>query len=108
MTGPADVGRCLWSGASNERESLVGKEKLWRSMQVNKMKESTTFGRVSEGQWVFGGVCRETQNCFMVLVKKPDNDTLLHVIKEQVETGTTITLVSPPSRRIRFRSSDNK
>ena len=57
---------------------------------------------------MFGGICHETQNCFIVLVKKPDNDTLLHVIKEQVDTGTTITLVPPPSRGILFRPSCNK
>ena len=34
--------------------------------------------------------CHQTQNCFMLLVEKPDSDTLLRVIKELVETGTTI------------------
>ena len=71
-------------------------------------KKSTTFGRVLEDQWVFSGVCHEIQKCFMVPVKKADNDTLLHVIKEQMETGTTITLVPPSSRGIHFRPSCDK
>ena len=32
-------------------------------------------GRVVEGQWVFGGICRETKECFVVPVNSRDKAT---------------------------------
>ena len=47
-------------------------------------------GRVIEGQWVFGAICRETRECFMVPVEERNKDTLLTIIKERIQPGTTI------------------
>ena len=43
-----------------------------------------------EGQWVFGGICRETRQFFMVPVPDHTSDTLLNIIKDYIEPGTTI------------------
>lgn len=43
-----------------------------------------------EGQWVFGGVERETGKCFLIPVERRDKDTLLVVIKEWILPGTLI------------------
>lgn len=43
-----------------------------------------------EGQWVFGGVERDSGVCFMNLVEKRDKYTLLQVIKDWILPGTTI------------------
>ena len=43
-----------------------------------------------EGQWVFGGVCGDTRECFMVSVEQRDSATLLAIIKERILPGTTI------------------
>ncbi len=43
-----------------------------------------------EGQWVFGGVERETGKCFLIPVERRDKDTLLAVIKEWILPGTLI------------------
>ena len=38
-------------------------------------------GRYIEGQWIFGGICRETKACFLVPVEHRDKDTLLPIIR---------------------------
>ena len=53
-------------------------------------KRKYNVGRVIEGQWVFGGICRETRELFMVPVPTRDRDTLLGIIKEKILPGTTI------------------
>ena len=40
--------------------------------------------------WVFGGICRETRNVFMVRVKDRTRRTLYAVIKKHIRPGTTI------------------
>ncbi|RUS84503.1 hypothetical protein EGW08_007742 [Elysia chlorotica] len=47
-------------------------------------------GRVVEGQWVLGGICRETRDCFLVPVQDRGADTLLSIIRERVAPGTTV------------------
>ncbi|RUS73525.1 hypothetical protein EGW08_018710 [Elysia chlorotica] len=47
-------------------------------------------GRVVEGQWVLGGICRETRDCFLVPVEDRGADTLLSIIRERVAPGTTV------------------
>ncbi|CAI6358935.1 unnamed protein product [Macrosiphum euphorbiae] len=58
-------------------ESKFGKRKYHR-------------GHAVEGQWVFGGVERGTNKCFLVPVEKRDKTTLLNIIKEWILPGTTI------------------
>ena len=48
-------------------ESKFGKMKYYR-------------GRYVEGQWVFGGICRQTKACFLVPVERRDKDTLLYAL----------------------------
>ena len=45
-------------------------------------------GRFMEGQWAFGGNCRETKACFLVPVERRDTDTLLPIIRAQILPGT--------------------
>ncbi|KAF0763162.1 Myb DNA-bind 2 domain-containing protein [Aphis craccivora] len=61
----------------NFDESKFGRRKYHRGHHV-------------EGQWVFGGVERETGRCFLVPVEKRDKDTLLTIIKDWILPGTLI------------------
>ena len=58
-------------------ESMFGKRKCHR-------------GRFIEGQWVFGGICRETKACFLVPVERRDRDTLLPIIRAEILPGTRV------------------
>jgi transposase-like protein len=42
------------------------------------------------GQWVFGGIERGSQQCFMRIVKTRDAATLVPILQEHVQPGTTI------------------
>lgn len=53
-------------------------------------KRKYNVGRVIEGQWVFGGICRETREFFFVPVAERNSETLLAVIKEYIHEGSTI------------------
>ncbi|KFD44827.1 hypothetical protein M513_14296 [Trichuris suis] len=47
-------------------------------------------GRTPAQQWVLGGVCRETNACFLVPVDDRTGSTLLRLIRRHVVPGTTI------------------
>ena len=47
-------------------------------------------GRTIRGQWIFGGICRETREFFLVPVEKRDSATLIPIILEKVKPGSTI------------------
>ena len=47
-------------------------------------------GHPAKGQWVFGGVERESGETFLVPVKDRTADTLLAVIRDWIEPGTTV------------------
>ena len=43
-----------------------------------------------EGQWVFGGIFRETKACFLVPVERRDKETLLPITRAQILPGTCV------------------
>ena len=47
-------------------------------------------GRLVEGKWVLGGICRETKEIFLIEVPKRDSATLIPLIKEYVAAGSSI------------------
>ena len=53
-------------------------------------KRKYNVGRLIEGQWVFRVICRETRDFFLVPVEDESAETLLGVIQQYIEEGTTI------------------
>lgn len=95
----SDKGICDWASFCREvlvewcikRQGKIGGNGTIVEIDESKFgKRKYNVGRIVEGQWVFGGVCRQTRDCFMVPVERRDSDTLLSVIQERVEPGTTI------------------
>lgn len=76
---------CMLDGS----EQIGGPNKV---VEINKAKmgKKEYRGRIIEGQWVFGGIERDSKKCFLVPVSDRGKDTLLKVIKEWVLPGTTI------------------
>lgn len=53
-------------------------------------KRKFNRGRYVDGQWVFGGICRETKDVFLIPVGRRDRETLLPLILKNILPGTTI------------------
>ena len=47
-------------------------------------------GRILSPQWIFGGLCRETNECFLILVPVRSAATLLNGIKDNTVEGSII------------------
>ena len=47
-------------------------------------------GRMLPEQWMFGGICRRTRECFMFTVPDRSGPTLLPIIRQSIAPGTTI------------------
>ena len=95
----SDPSICDWASFCREvliewclkREGPIGGEGKIVEVDESKFgKRKYNVGRLIEGQWVFGGVCRETREFFMVPVQQRDSATLLGIIKDRILPGTTI------------------
>ena len=53
-------------------------------------KRKCNRGRGVEGNWVLGGICRETKEIFLMKVEKRDKDTLIPINEKYVEIESTI------------------
>ena len=53
-------------------------------------KRKYNRGRMIEGQWVLGGICREDEEVCLIPIPSHDKETLLPIIKERIAPGTTI------------------
>ena len=49
-------------------------------------------GHILPQQWVFGGICRETSECFMYTVPDRTAATLIPIIIANILPGTTVLL----------------
>ncbi|XP_068242337.1 uncharacterized protein [Palaemon carinicauda] len=90
---------CDWSSFCREvvinwvlrRSKKIGGHNYTVEIDESKFgKRKYNVGRVIDGQWVFGGICQESREFFLVPVETRDRDTLLSLIKERIEPGKTI------------------
>ena len=99
----------------DERDKMLSKETYFREIQLEALIRNSTGklggagytveideskcgkrkynrGRVTEGQWVVGGICRETKEIFVSLCpdNKRDSTTLLSIIESHVDSASTV------------------
>ena len=82
---------CLESLFNKDSRKKIGGPNLTVEIDESKFgKRKYNKGRVVEGQWVLGGICRETRDCFFVPVAERNAETLINIILEHVEVGSII------------------
>ena len=75
----------------DKSDNQIGGHNLTVEINESKFrKRKYNRGRVIEGQWVLGGICRETKEVFLTTVQSRDSDTLIPIIKRRIKAGTTI------------------
>ena len=75
----------------NESSKPIGGEGCTVEVDEAKFgKRKYQRGRIVEGQWVLGGICRETRQVFLVPVERRDGATLIAIIEEYVAPNTHI------------------
>ena len=76
-----------------ETPKLIGGAGLTVEIDESKFgKRKYNRGRLIEGQWVIGGICRETKHIFLAVCpgNKRDAETLLEIINRHVNKHSTI------------------
>ncbi|KAL7725768.1 hypothetical protein ACLKA6_017598 [Drosophila palustris] len=78
-----------WS-LNNSRQQIGGPGKIVEKDEAKVGKRKYNCGRVVEGQWVFGGIERESGDFFILPVEHRDTSTLLAIIQDRVADGSTM------------------
>jgi transposase-like protein len=69
---------------------IGGDEKIVEIDESKFGKRKYNKGKRVEGQWVFGGIERDSNKMFMVSVPNRTKETLFEILEKYVEKGTTI------------------
>ena len=72
------------------REKIGSPGKLVQIDESKIGKRKYHHGHVVAGQWVFGGIEQDSRKCFTATVEDRTEETLLELIKQWIEPGTTI------------------
>jgi len=76
---------------ADKKSQMIGGQGVIVETDEGKIgKRKYNRGRWIEGNWVFGGSERGSQNCFLVPVPSRGSDVLLDIIKTWIKPGTTI------------------
>ncbi|CAG8712934.1 33433_t:CDS:2, partial [Gigaspora margarita] len=74
----------------NQSDKIGGEGKVVEIDESKFGKRKYNRGKRVEGQWVFGGVKRDSDKMFMVTVPDRKQETLIKILEKYVKKGTTI------------------
>lgn len=75
---------------SRNQEPLGGVGKIVEIGESKFLDSKCNRSRNREGQWVFGAIQRDNKRLLLFAVDKPDSETFVPLIKENILPGTTI------------------
>lgn len=73
-----------------KQKSIGGLNKIVELDEAKIGKRKYNTGRIIRGQWVFGGIERNTKKVFVLPVSNRNSETLLSMIRKYVLPGTII------------------
>ena len=74
----------------NSSEMIGGEGKIVEIDGSKFGKHKYNKGRLVEGQWVLGGICREDKKIFLIPVPSHDKETLIPLLIERIRPGSII------------------
>ncbi|KAL7645190.1 UNVERIFIED_CONTAM: hypothetical protein RMT77_003575 [Armadillidium vulgare] len=77
--------------------SLGGEDKIVEIDETYFSKRRNEEGKMVPDQWVFGGICRETEEVFLCPVPEITEEAIIECIKNNIKPGTTIISDCQPS-----------
>ncbi len=81
---------CLFSIMNRPRQKIGGNGYIVEIDETLFTKRKSHAGRMLPEQWVFGGICRETKEAFVVKVPDRSAATLINYIREYIADGSII------------------